>query len=74
MAAYGTIQVSLSVELNQAHRWFLAKLCSVSVAMTMKGTGREYCRYCMYVSCSVEKLYAHDTLLRMIRSVCLCVQ
>ena len=28
----------------------------------------------MYVSCSVEKLYAHDTLLRSIRSVCLCVQ
>ena len=28
----------------------------------------------MYVSYSVEKLYAHDTLLQIIRSVCLCVQ
>ena len=26
MAVYGMIQVALSVELNQAHRWFVANM------------------------------------------------
>ena len=47
MAVDGMIQVALSVELNQAHRLFVAKLCSVSVAMTMRGTGREYTLNCI---------------------------
>ena len=67
MAVYGTIHVALS---NQAHRWFVAKLCSVSVAMPTRGTGRDM----FWVHSELYSLYADDTLLRIIRSVCLCVQ
>ena len=72
MAVYGTIQVALSVELVCGKIMF--RVCCNDHERNRERVHSELYSLgtCKYVSCSVEKLY--DTLLRIIRSVCLCVQ